>query len=295
METGQILASLRGTCRKAGRHAQEVHRHATIILAAWAAISGFLASYVNDWPWQIAIPAMTFAVAGAVWLTWATYKAPLVVEQVGAIAELERELSKANLDARYGAVFAAWASACLALIERRCAMSSFDDSGVAEAQREFLKATERNAEALFGFERGERWSLTIYAYHQASNSLRHAARTASENHPGRGREGRTWPAGEGHVGRAWTSGRIVTTPDATDPGIRDLLAVAATNRKPDDDEVYRSYISAPFGGDAGGQSPAGVLVATSDRVGRFDKAARHPIEFGAIVLASFFRLRHKDV
>lgn len=291
---GGFWSEMRAKCRQAGQHAQAVHRHSTIILAGWAATSGFVASYVNDWPLQFAIPIIILAIGGTVWLTWSTYKAPLVVEQIGAVAELERDFVNASVAAQFGATFSAWASACSTLIERKCRNETLDEAALIESIREFLAATDPNADALFGFDRRERWGLTVYRHDSASNKLRHVARIASSNHPRRNHEGRSWNVGDGHVGRAWVGREPLLASDATNPDVKSAYPVPADIAKPDDDELYRSYVSAPIGGEKNGPPPFGVLVATSDRIGRFDRPAIQPIEFGAKSLAVLFHLRHNE-
>ncbi|MCM0019606.1 MAG: GAF domain-containing protein [Tagaea sp.] len=287
------FGDLYAVARKAGQHAKAVHQHSTVILAGLAAGSGFAASFVNEMDWRSATVLIVVLVGATIWFAWVTYKAPLVVEQIGAIAELERDFANTEAAARYGATFAMWASACAALVQRKMTLQRLDDAALREAVQEFLATMDKNAESLFAFDRNELWSLTVYVHDKASASLKHFDRIAPKLHPGSKRVGRTWPVGEGHVGRAWARREPLLSSDATHPDVRDAYKAPHGMTKPDDETLYRSYLSAPIGGANGGPEPFGVLVATSDKAGRFSNPAIRPIEFAANTLAAFFHLRHK--
>jgi hypothetical protein len=289
------LADLCALAKKAGQHAKAVHQHSTLILAGLAGGSGFAASFVNEMDWRWAAVLIVVLVGATIWFTWATYRAPLVVEQIGAIAELERDFANTEAAARYGATFAMWASACAALVQRKMTLQHLDDAALKEAVQEFLATMDKNAESLFAFDRSELWSLTVYVHDKASGSLKYFERIAPKLHPRSGQIGRTWLVGEGHVGRAWSQRETLLASDATHPDVRAAYKAPLGMTKPDDETLYRSYLSAPIGGANRGPDPFGVLVATSDKAGRFSNPAIRPIEFAANTLAAFFHLRHKQV
>ena len=68
------------------------------------------------------------------------------------------------------------------------------------------------------------------------------------------------------------NGKPIITGDASHPEVSPLSAVPQAKERRSDLDLYRSYASIPIGPLLEGETtPYGVLVATSDRVGRFDK------------------------
>jgi len=120
-------------------------------------------------------------------------------------------------------------------------------------------------DVLFGMT-GERWNFAIYRYEPTGDRLeclicRRPIR-AEETAPHR-----AWQPGEGHVGLAFSQGAELVASDTADPQIEQLFRGHGTKHRDDDTARYRSIASIPIR--TLSDSPWGVLVATSDRAGRF--------------------------
>ena len=77
---------------------------------------------------------------------------------------------------------------------------------------------------------------------------------------------RSWQPGDGHVGIAWQRDEELVAADMRDPQIEPYFR-AKREYKSDDGERYRSIASIPIR--IANAQPLGVLVATSDHIGRF--------------------------
>lgn len=112
----------------------------------------------------------------------------------------------------------------------------------------------------------EEWSLSIFIYEPGADALVPVVsrrRLVSQERA----EHRRWPRDAGHCGRAFTTGNVLVCPDATDPAESQYFLAPEGLRRASDAELYRSFASVPIlrgSGDA-----LGVVVATSDRIGRF--------------------------
>ena len=120
-------------------------------------------------------------------------------------------------------------------------------------------------DVLFGMT-DERWNFAIYLYEPTGDQLeclicRRPIR-AEETAPHR-----AWQSGEGHVGLAFSRGEELVASDTADPQIEQLFRGHGAKHRDDDTIRYRSIASIPIR--TRGDNPWGVLVATSDRAGRF--------------------------
>lgn len=119
---------------------------------------------------------------------------------------------------------------------------------------------------LFGM-KDERWNFALYLFDGALGTLV----CASCVRPTRAESDaphRNIAPGTGHVGKVFTSKREAAADDATKPEYRELFEMThEQGGKMDDANVYRSIASVPV--QLGSNDPVGVLVATSDRPGRF--------------------------
>jgi len=120
-------------------------------------------------------------------------------------------------------------------------------------------------DVLFGMT-GERWNFATYFYDRTTDQLdcllcRRPIR-AEETAPHR-----AWHPGEGHVGLAFSRGEELVASDTADPQIEQLFRAHGAKHRGDDTIRYRSIASIPIR--TRGDNPWGVLVATSDRAGRF--------------------------
>lgn len=78
---------------------------------------------------------------------------------------------------------------------------------------------------------------------------------------------RTWKEGVGAAGTAWARGEEVVVPDLRDPALGSLYNLL--EKKPEDDERYRSIVAEPIGLDGKGSKIWGILVVTSSVPGHF--------------------------
>lgn len=128
-------------------------------------------------------------------------------------------------------------------------------------------------EFIFDIGPSEAWSFAVYLYSEQKDLLVPIWRRKSQNHKSpRGNLGREWGRGEGHVGKAFVDQRMIITGDAQHPDAEPFSAVPAVKERDYDKALYRSFASVPIGpllADDG--RPYGVLVGTSDRVGRFGR------------------------
>ena len=120
-------------------------------------------------------------------------------------------------------------------------------------------------DVLFGMT-DERWNFAIYLYEPTGDQLKclicRRPIRAEETAPHR-----AWQSGEGHVGLAFSRGEELVASDTADPQIEQLFRGHGAKHRDDDTIRYRSIASIPIR--TRGDNPWGVLVATSDRAGRF--------------------------
>ena len=140
------------------------------------------------------------------------------------------------------------------------------DADVHAELRSLLLGAYRSLLASMRCEAGERWTVTIYQ--EEDGILRSAAACTVD----RGEENakvREWPIGQGFAGAAYVRAQEVVLADAQAPNVRALLNVPSDRSKPGDDAKYRSVAAVPVRV-ANQSKPWGVVIATSDQVGRFD-------------------------
>jgi len=133
---------------------------------------------------------------------------------------------------------------------------------------EMLDLLVSNKESLFSM-RDEQWNFSVYGFDEESGVLkciacRRPARNDEE------RDHRTWRPGEGHIGQSFLMKRPLVVADSKDPNVRGFFDAPPDKvlASYDDSDRYRSLAAIPFGL-AGDPNPIGVVVATSDIVGRF--------------------------
>lgn len=143
---------------------------------------------------------------------------------------------------------------------------------------------------LFGIESNEIWSLSCYIYSSKEEVLRCVWRAKSKRHPSRG-AARDWKPGCGHVGLAFANAQTKICPDATAPGVWET--VSGPDPLPYDRKAYVSFASQPIMADEV-TLPYGVLVATSNKVGRFDTETGLALRQAAGAIATLVRLKYND-
>jgi hypothetical protein len=149
------------------------------------------------------------------------------------------------------------------------ARSDADDTGAKNARTGNLSAlldmVVAEKDVLFGMA-GERWNFAVYLYDRTTDQLdclicRRPTR-AEEAAPHR-----AWRPDERHIGLAFSRRDELVASDTTDPQIERLFRAPGAKYRADDTTRYRSIASIPIR--LRGERPWGVLVATSDRAGRF--------------------------
>ncbi|MWV26436.1 hypothetical protein [Aurantiacibacter rhizosphaerae] len=146
---------------------------------------------------------------------------------------------------------------------------------------------------LFNFGFDDVWSVAIYELEPTSEILEPVWFKRTEDHPSSGMP-RSWRVGDGHVGSAFMQNRVLYTIDMADAEASMLLKPSAENGREYDDNVYRSFVSAPITLDLkSGPTQFGVLVITSNEIGRFDNENRAIVGHAAQVLAHLFDWRSR--
>lgn len=168
-----------------------------------------------------------------------------------------------------------------------------NDEDFAESCGLAIKPMIDAAGILFGFEFDDIWSVTVYAYDRDTERLTPVWYKRTEDHPSTGAP-RAWRQGDGHVGSAFMQNRILYTIDMADGDASMLLQPSAENGREYDENVYRSFVSAPITLDLNsGPAQFGVLVVTSNVIGRFDDENRGIVGHAAQVLAHLFDWRSR--
>lgn len=113
----------------------------------------------------------------------------------------------------------------------------------------------------------EKWNFAVYLYDTATNDLacvvcRRWSRESEDQ------EHRRWPSGAGHTGNAFKLRKELVCADANDPSVSGLIRGHSSEQRDYDSSVYVSIASIPITASPDAQ-PFGVIVATSDEVGRF--------------------------
>jgi hypothetical protein len=146
-----------------------------------------------------------------------------------------------------------------------------------------------NGEGIFGFGPTERWNFVVYIFDPYRNALVSIWRQKSQTHPSEGL-GREWRHGQGHVGFAFANSRPIITEDSRNPDVRNLVTAPEGHARDYDESVYVSFASIPIGPVGDQDQPLGVMVATSDRPGRFSSENSRIIEHASLALCNALTL-----
>lgn len=122
----------------------------------------------------------------------------------------------------------------------------------------------------------EKWGYCLYEYDSSVDTLVCVAwKRAWKTPPGH--VPRPWKPGEGHVGAAFLNKGELIFPDADKPEVKQLVDPGSKAGAYDD--FYKSVASIPiFDGENGSGPILGVVVATSNRKGRFDPSQKAELE-----------------
>lgn len=143
---------------------------------------------------------------------------------------------------------------------------------------------------LYHFSTRELWNFAAYLYDAKTGELQPVWRAKHPSHPSSGM-GRAWKSGQGHVGIAFSNAQQRITADATVPQIAQLLRAPDASLQRYDDTTYVSIHAEPI--NSTGTRPYGVLVATSDRAGRFEVGNGLALTHLAGELSSLLTLAYK--
>jgi GAF domain-containing protein len=148
-----------------------------------------------------------------------------------------------------------------------------------------LEPLVTNGEAIFRFGPTEKWNFVVYIYEPSRDALVPIWRRKGMTHPSEGL-GREWGRGQGHVGFAFANSRPIITEDSRNPDVRNLVTATEGQARDYDESVYISFASMPIGPVADQVEPLGVVVATSDRPGRFSSENSRIMAHVALALAN---------
>lgn len=140
------------------------------------------------------------------------------------------------------------------------------DGDIKADVKKLLLGAYRSLLASMRCEAGERWTVTIYQ--EVDGVLVSLAACTVD----RGEEDvavRQWPVGEGFAGAAYSRDQEVVLADAQAANVLAVLNVPQGRIKPGDGAKYRSVAAIPIRVASQGR-PWGVVIATSDQLGRFD-------------------------
>lgn len=183
-------------------------------------------------------------------------KASLAEAEV-VISELSKQLSK---DGRVADI----AEAMRSVIDVALAAESNSEEQLRVWFTDLLDFFVSSKLTIFGIA-DEQWNFSIYLLDGEGNLVCAATRRptmAEQDAPHR-----AWREGEGHVGKAYQGRRALVCSDSTDPNVRGFFDAPDGKATSYDADRYRSIAAIPILDNNG--PPYGVLVATSEKAGRF--------------------------
>ncbi|HEY0105927.1 MAG TPA: GAF domain-containing protein [Rhizomicrobium sp.] len=199
--------------------------------------------------------------------------------------QIERDANaRMTKDIRYGALLEAEILAMNGLVRGYAAERITSRGALSEAIGNVCGGFVEERNAYFNFEHGEMWNFAVYLWNDPIQRLEPLWREKARNHPSKG-PGRVWGSNEGHIGHAFRTRRELITSDAQMIEVAALMA-GVGNEQPYDAQTYKSYVSEPILAQNPASRPFGVLVATSNRVGRFDPANSRILKHAAVALAT---------
>ena len=178
---------------------------------------------------------------------------------------------------------------------RRYKSRPFDDPlEIRECISEILSIIVDRREEIFDISGVEWWNFAIYIFDEEEALLKPIWREKHRNHPANSL-GRTWHRGEGHIGSAFNKCDSIFTDDVTEGDLGEALEPRSTKVNSYDAEAYRSFGSIPIGPINDSDLPVGVLVATSNVIGRFDRANGLILRHAAAVLANLIHINEIEI
>jgi hypothetical protein len=187
-----------------------------------------------------------------------------------------------------------FASACSYSLLDYSSQNVADSEGLKRIIANFLEPLASNGEQIFGFGPAEKWNFVVYFFSTTANVLLPVWREKAQSHPSQGL-GRTWGRGQGHVGFSFANSRAIITEDARNPDVQSLVTAAEGHAREYDTSTYVSFASIPIGPVGESDEPIGVLVATSDRAGRFTSENSRILAHAALAIANAVSVAEVDL
>ncbi|PXW67454.1 hypothetical protein C7964_10629 [Loktanella sp. PT4BL] len=185
------------------------------------------------------------------------------------------------------------------IVEAATVDDGFDLDALKKSSKAVLGLLDERKTALFGIQ-DEKWNFGVYRYDaEVEKLVCLACKRADEVPPNHVH--RSWRVGEGHVGLAYSRSNEIIFSDANTPELRTVVGAKGQNYREYDEHAYRSLASMPISTD--GANPLGILVATSDKIGRYqDESERGERDWEredalretAAFLAILFKLIHDE-
>jgi hypothetical protein len=168
-----------------------------------------------------------------------------------------------------------------------------------------LDASLEDLVSAFNFEKGERYTFSIFSRDIDEAGPKMVRLLARSNPRSEELDRRQWRAGDGYTGHAWRERVEVVEPDTAALGASGKYIVSTENYRKDDSRMYVSVAAIPIriGSDEDGRDNiVGVITATSDKKGRFLRDATDPraqnldllLQIEAIVAAQISIRRRSD-
>lgn len=247
--------------------------------AALAGISLLIAAH-STLEWVLGSAGVVMCFGAAIWIIWTEENAPLALEEARKALSHARTL-EAEMRGFRDDVAAETRVLVLQSEQQRRLLGLVDvlresverilaeDGDIPQAFQRLLEGSRRVLLGVLGIEGAERWTVTIYRF-QAGKLRRQAGITVDAVEPATGF--REWRSGEGWTGAAYKSQHEIVLADAQSATSLAMLNLPAAKARSDDSSRYRSIAAIPVRV-AGRKLPWGVVIATSDRRGRFDDDA----------------------
>ena len=223
-------------------------------------------------------------VAFAVALAWVTVAVDTSPQLYSELQEEQKTRAILTQDAVYFSLLQEELIAWNAVIRGYAKNKIKDKDKLKEAIKTCCTMIVENRRGYFNFDHREKWNFAVYLWDEQKELLIPFWRDHSCTYPSKD-IGREWENGQGHVGHVFRNKEHIITSDASDPSISALMS-ANHKAKDYDNETYRSYVPWPILHIEKDQQPFGVAVATSDKVGRFDRANAVVIHHLAVTLAT---------
>lgn len=244
-----------------------------------AAAAGAAANLIDEndkWPfYYIQLVGVSLVLLGGVAMEFIDEGAADAIKRANEIANLAEEcngqIRLLGSDFKWFTCLYSTASALFYIVAEAVVSGAGDASDQAKRFSAMLDVIVAEKATLFGID-SDRWNFAIYLLSDDEEILS----CAVCRRPIRAEEEathRSWKSGEGHVGIAFQTKREIIARDTSEPEARALFDSPDPSTRDADRVRYRSIASIPIRlADA---APVGIVVGTSDVVGRFRIRQRH--------------------